>query len=155
MLGKRAAMAHTGGMRDETSEGWRQVEHTADLAVEMWAPDDAGLLRVALRAVVALLTDGADPPAAAAWRAVSIDGLDPEDRLVQWMNEVIFQATVEGFVPTEARVTLAGDGGLSGTLGGLEGARGRLTGEIKAATYHDLRIARGPSGLHTVVVLDV
>lgn len=135
-------------------EGWRQVEHTADLALALWAGDEARLLALGAQAVTALMTDGApiEPRAAL---TVEIDGLDPEDRLVQWLNEIIYRATVEGFVLADAEIELDGPGGLRATLRGSAQARDRLQSEVKAATYHDLHIARDRRGCRTVVVLDV
>jgi hypothetical protein len=40
--------------------GHRQVEHTADVALELWGPDHAALLEQGALAVVELLTGGAD-----------------------------------------------------------------------------------------------
>ncbi|MCB9527352.1 MAG: archease [Myxococcales bacterium] len=135
-------------------EGWRQVDHTADLALALWAGDEARLLVLAAQAVTALMTDGASVEPRATLD-VAIDGLDPEDRLVQWLNEVIYRATVEGFVVADAAVALDGAGGLRATLRGEPGARDRVQSEVKAATYHDLHIARDRRGCRTVVVLDV
>lgn len=135
-------------------EGFRQVEHTADLALEMWAADEARLLVVAALALTALMTDGAEVAASAVVEVV-VEGLDAEDRLVAWMNEVIYRATVDGFVVADAVVTLVGVGDLRATLRGEAGARGRLQSEVKAATYHDLHIERDAKGCRAVVVLDV
>lgn len=155
--------------RRMSDRGHRSIEHTADLAVELWAPDEATLLVEGARALVEVLTEGAVIRASAE-RPLELTAIDPEDRLVRWLAEVLYLAAVEGFLVHDASLTLSGTlpGTLSGTLpGALPGAslRGTVRGqpdaesllrtEIKAVTYHDLRLERGPAGVRARVVFDV
>lgn len=138
--------------------GYRQVDHSADLAVELWAPSEEELLGEGARAVVDLLTGGALTGAAEgtdpAERHIELHTLDPEDRLVQWLNEVIFAATTQGFLIRSAEIALR-DGGLVATVRGEEDAGDKLTTELKSATYHDLHVQSGPDGWRARVVIDV
>ena len=136
-----------------SARGHRAVDHTADLAFEVWGPDEPALLEEAARAVVAAMTDGA-AMAATATRAVALSGFDAEERLVTWLNEVIFWATVEGFVVAGARLEVRGER-LVGEATGEADAQARLVTELKAATYHDLRVVRDADGLRAQVVVDV
>jgi SHS2 domain-containing protein len=135
------------------SAGHRPIDHTADLAFELWAPDEEALLREGLAAIVELLTEGAQVRSEDE-RMVTLQALDPEDRLVQWLNELLYLATVQGFVPADADLTLS-DGGLTARVRGQENARDLVKTEIKAATYHDLRLTREPGRVAAQVVLDV
>lgn len=141
-------------MRDR---GHRQVEHTADLALEVWAADEAQLLEEAMQAVVEILTGGArlSPNAN---RVVELDALDSEDRLVRWLNEILYLAMVEGFTPCEASITLR-EAGLRAELRGDAradpGDPGPLVTEIKSATYHALRVEVSPEQARARIVLDV
>jgi SHS2 domain-containing protein len=85
---------------------------------------------------------------------VSLGSLDPEDRLVRWINEILYLAG-SGFVPASAEVTLPDDRKLEARVRGQPGATGLVRTEIKAATYHDLAITRGPGRVAGRVVLDV
>ena len=58
-----------------SDRGHRSVEHTADLAVELWAPDEPTLLAEGARALVELLTEGAAIHATAE-RTVELTALD-------------------------------------------------------------------------------
>jgi SHS2 domain-containing protein len=134
--------------------GHRQIEHTADLALEIWAPSEEALLEEAARAVVGILTDGATLGSGQE-HAVELETLDPPDRLVRFLNEILYLATVEGFLCVSASLELR-PGGLRGTLFGEGGAFDRLTTEIKSATYHDLRLLRRTDGTYGArVVMDV
>lgn len=136
-----------------SARGHRQVEHTADLALELWAEDEAALLAEAARAVTEIMTEGAELQARDA-RTFALDCLDAEDRLVQWINEVIYAAVTQGFCVAEVELSLAPER-LSGTMRGEAQAAGRLRGELKAATYHELRLELGGPGARAFVVIDV
>jgi SHS2 domain-containing protein len=133
--------------------GHRQVEHTADLALEFWGATEVEVLRAGADALVEILTDGATPTADAVVE-VDLEAVDPADRLVRWLGEVLYLAMVEGFLVVEADLTLH-EGGLRGTLRGEADARDRLTTEIKAATYHDLHLGTDGVRWTARVVLDV
>jgi len=135
------------------NRGHRPLEHTADLAVELWAPDEPALLVEGARALVELLTEGTEVRGTAE-RTVELSAIDPEDRLVRWLSEVLYLATVEGFLVDDARLELS-ESGLRGTVRGQPDAAALLRTEIKAVTYHDLRLERGPAGVRARVVFDV
>lgn len=133
--------------------GHRQLDHTADLALEIWGPDETAVLHEGMRALVAILTDdvtvGGDDE-----RTIVLETLDPADRLVQWLNEVLYLATVEGFAADRAELELY-EGGLRARLRGRADGADLLTTEIKSATYHDLALDHTDAGVVARVVLDV
>jgi SHS2 domain-containing protein len=138
--------------------GHRAIEHTADLAVELWAPDEPALLVEGARALVELLTEGAEvgaPTERMAERTLELSAVDPEDRLVRWLSEVLYWASMEGFLVVDAALELVGTTGLRGTVRGQAGAAELVRTEIKAVTYHDLRLERGAAEVRARVVFDV
>jgi SHS2 domain-containing protein len=133
--------------------GHRLVEHTADLALEAWAPDEPALLAEVARAICAILTeDAAIEPRDR--RGLELATADADERLVAWINELIFLAVTAGFVVADAAVTLS-EGGLRADLAGEAGARARVKTELKAATYHELRLELAPGSARCRVVIDV
>ena len=135
------------------SSGYRQVDHTADLALEMWASTEADLLRVGARAVVEVLTEGC-PVTADTSREIAFNALDPEDRLVQWLNEIIYIAVTHGFLFDSGELSL-GDLSLEATVRGEAGGSDKICTELKSATYHDLSLRRNDGGWRAFVVIDV
>ena len=131
----------------------QQVEHTADLALELRGADEADLLHAGLDAVVEILTAGAKLEAHDE-RSVALSGLDSADRLVRWLNEILYMASVEGFVAVEASLELDGSS-LRAVVRGVAGAQDYLRTEIKSATYHDLALRQDDRGWVAIVVLDV
>lgn len=134
-----------------TARGHRSIDHTADLALEIWGESEVGVLEQAAVALAELLMDGAEV-AMAERRTVSIDALDREDRLVRWLSELLWLATGDGFVVARAAVALRDDGGLSAEV---DGAVLAVAQEIKAATYHDVRLAPDGDGWRARIVFDV
>lgn len=138
-----------------TASGYRQVEHTADVALELWGADESAVLLVGGQAIVALLTDGAAVEEVVQ-RRVRLETFDAEDRLVRWMSEVLYLASVEGFLVARAELEVATDGtGVEALMWGEEGAGDKLRTEVKAVTYHDLKIQFSATQVRATVVLDV
>lgn len=134
--------------------GHRPLEHTADLALEVWAPTEAELLGEAALGIVRLMVEDATI-APGARRTFSLDdAADGEDRLVRWLNEVIYWAVTEGFVLAGAEVRLA-EGRLEAEVTGEPEASGKLVTELKSVTYHQLELASGPEGWRARVIIDV
>jgi SHS2 domain-containing protein len=132
--------------------GYRQVEHTADLAFELWGPDQAALLDQGTRAVVEVMTGGPRPQPAQ-MRTIDLEVVDDEDRLVRWLNELLYLAAIDGFLVAEATFDLSDAGRLRATVRGDTDTA--VEDEIKSATYHDLVIERDGPRLRATVVLDV
>jgi len=134
--------------------GHRQLDHTADLALELWAPTEAELLEEGAQALIALLTEDAQVGAKVE-RALHIDAVDPTDRLVRWLNEVLYLAISEGFLVAEADLVLH-ETGLDARVRGQDDGSASLRAEIKSVTYHDLVLTRRDDGSWSArVVMDV
>lgn len=138
----------------EVEMPYRQIEHTADLALEIEAETPEALLVEGARAIVEILTEGA-PVRAVDAREVHLAVLDDEDRLVQFLNEVLVLAVVEGYLTAEAELDLR-PRALTARLRGEAGAGGRLRAELKSVTYHDLFLGQLPDGRWQArIVIDV
>jgi SHS2 domain-containing protein len=135
------------------SQGSRQLDHTADLALEFWAPTEQALLLEGARAMVEVMTDGASIDANHRDR-IEVDSIDREDRMVQWLNQILYAAIVDGFVLANATIALR-ENGLTATVNGASNARDLITTELKSVTYHDLHLDNHPHGWYARVVIDV
>lgn len=86
-------------------------------------------------------------------------GFEAEDReslLVMWLEEAIFRLSARGELLTEARFSEASAKALRGTARWrplAKGERPRL--EVKAATYHGLKVLRRAGRYSATVILDV
>lgn len=140
----------------DTARGHREVEHTADLAFEVWAPDLAGLYAESVRALAALCYDR-DAVEPHQRRRLQIRGDSREERLVRWLQEVYLLVEGDLWLTADAvDVRVEGDS-IEGTLLGEphDPDRHTLYTEIKAVTYHEMDIRQRDGSWHTTVIVDV
>ncbi|MFW6437944.1 MAG: archease [Armatimonadota bacterium] len=138
-----------------SSGGHEAVEHTADLAVRAWAPDQAGLIEQIAQGMLDLMLDER-PPADASVEIVG-EGRDDEDLLVDCLREILALWTVDRRVPVSVTVANFEDGRAVCEVGVVDrpGAGEAVAEEIKAVTYHGVEIVHTTAGLEVTVVFDI
>ena len=132
------------------------VAHTADVAVLIHGRNIPDLFRHAAAALYALTTTGPDF-AAVQCRTISIDSVDRDALLVDWLNELVYLLYVEHAGFSDFRFDELADGHLTSRCCGEYLVPGvhRLHLEVKAATHHMVHIARTRGGYTARIVLDV
>ena len=133
------------------SEGFEEVEHTADLAIRAYGRDMRELFANAAHGMFALMAEPSQEPACA--REVSLEALDYEGLLVDWLNELIYLHEVEGETYSQFTIETLSPTKLKAHV--IGGPTRHKTRAIKAATFHDLAIEETPSGLVATIVFDV
>lgn len=135
----------------QARRGHRELEHTADWALEVWAPDMATLLVEAAAGMYRLMGVAlADGPRQR--RRLELEAADRESLLVEFLAELLYLAESEGLAFDGLGLEVAG-GRLAASL---EGAPiGSQTKEIKAVTYHKLEVRDTQQGVETCIVFDV
>ncbi|MGQ9682815.1 MAG: archease [Anaerolineae bacterium] len=135
------------------ASGYREVAHTADVALEIWAPDLPGLLAQAGHGLFDLAAEIMPGAEVEGQREVHLSAPDDESLLVDWLNELLTLYDEHGEAYVAFDITEVGPHALVARLGATHAFRPRKA--VKAATFHDLTIRREPEGLRTVVVFDV
>ncbi|HEY6395945.1 MAG TPA: archease [Solirubrobacteraceae bacterium] len=129
---------------------YRWVEHTAELELAIEASNEREVLEEALVALAELLAARAD--GAPSSRRVVVTAFDRPALLAGWLEELVFLAESEGFVPTAVDSIELRDDGLEATVAGVIGDPPPL---VKAVTYHRLAFEPALDGFVGRVVLDV
>ena len=129
---------------------WEEIEHTADLALRLWAADLPDLFATAAQGMFSLFIVTAD--ALPATKVLTLTALDVETLLVAWLNELLYLLEVEGLAFTAFTFTQLTPTRLEATLRG--GPVLEYAGYVKAATFHDLRVVAIPEGYETEIVFD-
>ncbi|MFA5139555.1 MAG: archease [Elusimicrobiota bacterium] len=130
------------------------VPHTADIGLAISGATWEEFFLNAARGLLEVYGASSATGDSAGRAAVVLEAPTPEDLLVDWINELIFVVSSERWLPTDIRVKEAGPSVLRAQA---EGPRldARLAREVKAATYHGLRVGK-KSGLWTAtVILDI
>ena len=136
---------------------WRHVAHTADVAVDVEAGSFEALCTEAAAALVALLV--VDPGAgvrAGVARTVRLGAAPDAVLLHGWLSAVLLAFELDRWVTDGAVVRRVG-GGLEGDLHGapFDSERHGGAAEVKAVTWHGLRVERDGAGWRARVLLDL
>jgi SHS2 domain-containing protein len=128
------------------------AEHTGELEIRLVAPSLVELFAEAGRALAEVMV-GAPPTATGAARSVSLRASDREALLVAWLDELLFLAERDKMVYGDLRIERLTDRELAATVRGAPVTNLRL--QVKAATFHGLRIVEAGDGFTATVILDV
>lgn len=144
---------------------FRELDHTADLRVEIRGRDEQELFRNAVESLYLLLGLEAvsDRRDAVPAERLEIQGQDPEEALIALLGELLYRATAERQRLNLQELSVRrGEEGAEGcsvvVRGGWETLTdGEMAGqrEIKAVTYHDVQIRRSKRGWVARVVMDL
>jgi SHS2 domain-containing protein len=129
---------------------YRWVEHTSELELEIEAASESAVFLEALDAFAELMAN--ERSVDSERRDLEVRGDDRESLLVAWLEELVFLAERDGFVPERAPELDVGDGLVRATLRGHAGEPRHL---VKAVTLHRLLFAADGKGWQARVVLDV
>ncbi len=142
---------YTGSMDFKSASGYREIAHTADWELEVWAPNLLNLLEQAALGMYHLtgVQHSSGPRIA---RRITLQYFEPEILLIDFLNELLYLAEAESLVFDQFDLQVDGDK-LHAELGGAKIVS--MDKEIKAATYHKLVIRKTDQGLFANVVFDV
>lgn len=138
---------------------YRQIEHTADVGIEVQAPTLDELFAQAPVAMTACFVDLSGIGAATSFEVLAVaDDLDL--LLVEWLDEILVCFELQGLIAVQGAASVERKDGrwsVRGTLRGeaLDPARHRVSTPIKAVTFHGLEVTRGPDGWIARVLFDI
>lgn len=155
----------------ELLQGVYEIEHTADLGLEIEAASLEGLFQRAAAGMMALVrATEAEPlerprdeplseaPPAPAPRSVRIelDGGEPDVAalLVRWLRELLYLQEVAGFVYYDATFQRLDESGLRATVRPDPGPSRQIR-ELKGVTYHGLEVERNGDRWRARVIFDI
>jgi SHS2 domain-containing protein len=131
-------------------------DHTADLGLRARADDLGSLFAELGRAFASVLVSN---PAAIEPResvSITVPGSDLAYLCVDWLSELLALFETKRFLPGRFQVSVSDDG-VSAVVDGerWDPAGHPLAHEIKAVTYHGLRVERDQAGWIAEVILDI
>jgi len=135
---------------------FREIDHTADLGIEVSAADLPSLFSSAGEALFTLIAD----PGSIEGRdqiAVSAVGEGPEELLHAWLCELLAQFNLKGFIGKRCDITTIAPGRVEAEIKGeaLDLKRHRFHTEIKGVTYHGFRVWQEDNRWRARVIFDV
>ncbi len=135
---------------------YRNLDHTADLGIEIWGESREALLIHASMALSDQMTDvtTVKPKREVEW---SVKGESPEELLMAQLQEILFHLDTDGMIFSEFRISLRGLNAIKCLAYGetLDRERHHFKTEIKAVTYHRLFVGEEEGRWVARVIFDV
>ena len=155
--GSTGVAMHETDQHPETMAGnYRLLEHTADMGIEVWAATLDALFVCAARGLLEILFGRPCPVEARQQLKIELQAADWEELLVAWLGEILFLVEQRGFCPAVFHIEDLVGHRLTASLVG-ENQREGLSPlrEVKAVTYHRLRVQKQGGGWLARVYLDL
>ncbi|MEA1959392.1 MAG: archease [Chloroflexota bacterium] len=135
--------------------GFEIIDHTADVAIAAYGADLKEAFANAACGLFSIITN-IDEVREATRRDVEVNADDKKDLLVSWLNELIYIYEVERLLFKRFDIADLGETKLKAYCYGeaIDPKRHEIRGEIKAATYHMLKIEEGDS-VRVQVLFDI
>jgi SHS2 domain-containing protein len=132
--------------------GFREHAHTADWELEVWAPDLPTLLEQAAHGMYTISgTKLSSQPKKERW--LTLQANDAEGLLVRFLSELLWLEQAEGLGFDQFSIHVDDKLNMQAEMHGAPIIC--LDKEIKAVTYHNLRVESKPQGMHVNIVFDV
>ncbi len=130
--------------------------HTADLGLRVTAPDLERLLAEAAHGLLAMLVDNPQQVQVTSTVEVKISGQDPVYLLFDFLSELLVIFDTRQLLLADFDVEVSGDGLHARARGEqLDPARHRLAHEVKAITYHGLKVEKTDDGWLAELIVDI
>jgi SHS2 domain-containing protein len=135
---------------------YETFDHTADVGLRVRSADLKGLFEDAARALFSVLVANPDTIRSVEEISFTLAGDRRDDLLFDWLAELLFVFDTRRMVFSRFDVDLH-DSGLSATVGGepVDRDRHELDVEVKAITYHGLKVERDGDGWLAEVIVDL
>ncbi|KPJ62192.1 hypothetical protein AMK68_05185 [candidate division KD3-62 bacterium DG_56] len=135
---------------------FRDIEHTADKALEARGEDLPHLFESAAYGMFDVMVDLNTVRPARQWR-IELDAESLEELFAAWLKELLFVSEVDEAVPCEFDVKELGEWHVRADVrGGPLGPEAvRRGAQVKAVTYHNLLVEREDDGWRALVTFDV
>ena len=134
----------------------REIDHTADVGIEVEAMTPEQLFGRAAYAMFWLIAD-VESTRSVVNIPIVIEAGDREELMVKWLSELNYRHQVDGLVFSHFVIDELNDGRLVGVASGeaISGGHPQIHCELKAVTYHGLEIQCGEGGCRARVIFDI
>ena len=136
-------------------DGFEIIDHTADVAIAAYGADLKQAFANAALGMFSIMTD-IDKLSDSTSRDVEVTADDREDLLVSWLNELLFIYEVEKMLFKRFNISVLDKKTLKAKCYGekINPKLHKIKTEIKATTYHMIKIEEGDS-IRVQVLFDI
>lgn len=135
---------------------YETFEHTADLGLRVKAGDLRTLFAEAGRGLTSIIVANLDQVRPVRAVNIALPSAPLDELLFDWLNEILYAFESEHLLLAEFEASID-DAGLKAVARGepADESRHRLEHEIKAITYHGLKVEQTPDGYLAEVIVDI
>lgn len=134
------------------NRGYRFVEHTADIMVQAWGKDFKQALSEAANAMFEVL--GGKEAEAKEEFEVKADAENLDELVVYFLSEILSQSQISSILPAKIK-KMEFDGEKIKIKAKIGGEKKRPKDDIKAVTFHELKVEQGKNLCKIQVLFDV
>ena len=136
--------------------GFTILDHPADLGIEAYGKTLSQAFEAAACGLTSVILDPSSVRPVES-RQIMLEARDPKQLLVRWLTEVLYLYDGLKFVATRFKISSLSPRGLEAQLQGENFNRQRHSTrlDVKAITYHQLKIGRRRSHYWLQVFLDI
>jgi SHS2 domain-containing protein len=138
------------------SKPFEIIDHTADIGIVAYGSDIKEVFSNAALGLFNLMADLTDLDENIK-REVGMSAEDIEVLLVEWLNELIYISEVDHIIFKRFEISELSNNSIKATCFGqkLKSGQHRLKREIKAATYHMLKIDKENNRYKVQIIFDI
>ncbi|MHB8792232.1 MAG: archease [Thermoleophilia bacterium] len=132
------------------------VDHTADIGIRAFGSTEAEVFQNAATGMFSLIADLENVVETSDF-LIEVEAEDRETLLVAWLNELLYLYDSNDMLLNRFELSELGETSLKGRAFGepMDAKRHRLKTDIKAATYHMLRLTEESGRWQAEVIFDV
>ena len=137
-------------------ENYAVFEHTADIGLRVEGKDLKGLFKNAGLAIFQISSRKQFTKNKNHTNLnIKISSDNLEELFVDWLNELLSLSAAKGLIFHNIKINKLEDNAIEAVATGSDINNYKVNTEIKAATYHQLKVAQIPTGWLAEVILDV
>lgn len=135
---------------------YETFEHTADLGLRVRAPDLQTLFVDAARGLTSMIVANLEQVRRDRQMKFNVSGTRYDELLFDWLSEILYAFESGHLLLSHFSIEMDGSG-LTATAEGepADERRHQLEHEVKAITYHGLRVEQTPDGWLAEVIVDI
>ena len=137
-------------------ENYEVFEHTADIGLRVKGKDLKGLFKNAGLAIFQISSRKQFTKNKNHTNVnIKISSDNLEELFVDWLNELLSLSAAKGLIFYNIKINKLEDNAIEAVATGSDINNYKVNTEIKAVTYHQLKVAQIPTGWLAEVILDV
>ena len=137
-------------------ENYELLDHTADIGIRVKAKTVGQLFQDAASAIFDIIAEKKNSrPGTRQTITIRQRAENLEELFVNWLNELLSLSAARGVIFSRFQVKRIGPRALEASAGGIGIENYRVNTEVKAATYHRLKVEKIKGGWQAEVIFDV